>query len=166
MNSNVQLLKWMLQDVRVETLKGIEGLTKEKLFQAPAEGEFPIGAYLMHFGECDVFWYSQLSGEQMPVELSKRVYENCWFDCPAEEFNPPKEAPEVTEYLDAIAATRKILFEYMDKMKDTELEDAVKLKKNGEPLTKKWIMYHLIEHEAHHRGQMFMLIRKGKLREQ
>jgi len=164
MNSNVRLLKWMLQDVRTETLKGIEGLTKEKLFQAPVEGEFPIGAYLMHFGEVDTHWYSELTGNQMPDEIRKRVYENCWFDCPAGNFNPPNAAPEVQEYLDAIAATRKILFDYMDKMDDDELEEAVRLKKNGEPLTKKWILYHLIEHEAHHRGQMFMLIRKGNLR--
>ena len=73
MNSKVQLLKWMLEDVRAETLKGIEGLSKEKLFQAPVEGEFPIGAFLMHFGECDTFWYSQLTGNQMPEELRKRV---------------------------------------------------------------------------------------------
>ena len=165
MNSNIQLLKWMLQDVRVETLKGIEELTKEKLFQAPVEGEFPIGAYLMHFGEVDTHWYSELTGQQMPDEIRKRVYEYSWFDVPAENFNPPQIAPEVNEYLDAIAETRKVLFEYMDKMKDAELEDVVRLKKNGEPLTKKWILYHLIEHEAHHRGQMFMLIRKGKLRE-
>ncbi|MBS1492261.1 MAG: DinB family protein [Bacteroidetes bacterium] len=165
MNSKVQLLKWMLEDVRAETLKGIEGLNKEQFFKAPLEGEFPIGAFLMHFGEVDTFWYSQLTGEQMPDELRKRVYENCWFDCPAEEFNPPKEAPEVNEYLDAISETRKILFEYMDKMNDKDLDIFVRLKKNGEPMTKKWIIYHLIEHEAHHRGQMFMLIRKGKLRE-
>lgn len=165
MNSNVQLLKWMLQDVREETLKGIEGLTKEKLFQAPMEDEFPIGAYLMHLGEVDAYWYSQLTGLQMPDELKKRAYDNCWFDCPAENYNPPKSPIEVQEYLDVISSTRQILLAYMDKMEDSELEDVVRLKKNGEPLTKKWIIYHLIEHEAHHRGQMFMLIRKGKLRE-
>ncbi len=164
MNSNVQLLKWMLQDVRSETLKGIEGLSKEKLFQAPVEREFPIGAYLMHFGEVDSYWYWELTGEQMPEELRKRAYDNCWFDCPAENFAPPKSAPEVQEYLEVMAETRKILFDYMDKMKDDELEIEVRKKKNGEPLTKKWILYHLIEHEAHHRGQMFMLIRKGKLK--
>lgn len=28
-------------------------------------------------------------------------------------------------------------------------------------LMRKWIFYHLIEHEVHHRGQMFLLIRKA-----
>lgn len=165
MNSNIQLLKWMMQDVREVLLQGIEGLTKEKLFAAPVEGEFPIGAYLMHLGEVDAYWYSELSGMQMPDDLKKRVYDNCWFDCPVENYNPPKHVIETEEYLNAIAETRKILFDYMDTMKDSELEDVVRMKKNGEPLTKKWILYHLIEHEAHHRGQMFMLIRMGKLRE-
>lgn len=165
MSSNIQLLKWMMKDAREVLLEGIDGLSKEKLFQAPVEGEFPIGAYIMHMGEVDSYWYSQLTGMEMPDEVKKRVYDNCWFDCPAENSNPPKSPIEVQEYLNAIAETRKIVFDYMDKMNDNELEDVVRLKKNGEPLTKKWIIYHLLEHEAHHRGQMFMLIRMGKLRE-
>jgi len=167
MNSQVQILKWMLQDVRAETFQGIEGLTKEKLFQPPIPGEAPIGAYLMHLGEVDAFWYSQLSGNQMPEEVTKRVYDNCWFDCPPENYNPPKEIIEVQEYWDAITATRNIVLEYLDNMKDAELEQNIILKrKSGDTLiSKKWIIYHLIEHECHHRGQMFMLIRMGKLRQ-
>ncbi|MBK9331007.1 MAG: DUF664 domain-containing protein [Ignavibacteria bacterium] len=46
-------------------------------------------------------------------------------------------------------------------MKDSELEENITMKrKNSEDtLQKQWILYHLIEHEAHHRGQMFMLLR-------
>lgn len=52
-------------------------------------------------------------------------------------------------------------------MKDIELEGIVVQKWEGgeEKIPKKWIIYHLIEHEAHHRGQMMMLIRKAGFRE-
>jgi len=48
-------------------------------------------------------------------------------------------------------------------MKDAELEDTVIHKREGgeDNIPKKWIIYHIIEHEAHHRGQMMMLIRKA-----
>lgn len=163
-DSNVKLLKWMLEDVRKVTLSGVNGLSKEKLFQPPIAGEYPIGAYLMHFAEVDAYWYWRLTGMQMPEELRKRSYDNCWFDCPKENYNPPAEPIEVEEYLYCMNETRKILLEYMDSMNDDELEQTAGTFRNGEPLSKKWILYHLLEHEAHHRGQVFMLIRMGKLK--
>jgi uncharacterized damage-inducible protein DinB len=164
-NKQVQLLKWMLEDVRKVTFKGIEGLDKEQLFKAPAEGEYPIGSYLMHFAECEVHWFERMTGREQSEELKKKVYFDKWFD-PSGEADPPKEAPEISYYLDALAETGKILTDELDQMNDDELEEEIVLKRNNEEIrrTKKWIIYHLIEHEAHHRGQMFMLIRMGKLK--
>jgi uncharacterized damage-inducible protein DinB len=160
-NKNIELLFYMLDDIRRITLKGISGLTKEQLFQPPVEGEFPIGAYIMHLGECDLGWLSTISGEEQPAELKKRVYYSAWFDTTPEEFAPPKEALEVDEYVNAITEARKRLREYMLSMDDNQLEDKItrKYADREKTYSKKWIIYHLIEHEAHTRGQMFMLIR-------
>lgn len=153
----------MFDDIRRVTLKGIKGLTKEQLFQEPVEGEYPLGSMLMHFGECDLYWLSVISGEQQPEDLKKRVYADCWYDCKTEDSNPPAAAPEAEEYLAAIAETRDRVRNYILSLDDENLEDKVlmKWKRGEEQLSKKWIIYHLIEHEAHHRGQMFMLIRKA-----
>ena len=161
MNDQVQLLKWMLEDVRKVTLSGVDHLSKEQLFQSPVEGESSIGSYLMHFGECDLSWLEILSGIQQPDDLKKRTYFDKWFDVPNPE--PPGAPPEVKEYLETIAATRKNFLDHISAMKDSDLEEEVVMKvKSGERrFKKKWIIYHIIEHEAHHRGQMFMLIRKA-----
>jgi uncharacterized damage-inducible protein DinB len=161
MNEQIQLLKWMLEDVRKVTLAGVSHLSKEQLFQAPIEGESSIGSYLMHLGECDLSWQEILSGKEQPSDLKKRCYFDKWFDVPDPE--PPKDPLEVKEYIETIAATRKNFLEYISTLEDTELENEVTIqRKSGErKLKKKWIIYHIIEHEAHHRGQMFMLIRKA-----
>jgi uncharacterized damage-inducible protein DinB len=162
MGPQIELLKYLLQDIRKVTLKGISGLTEQQLFTEPAAGEFPIGAYIMHLGECDLGWLGTLSGQEQPEDLKKRVYYGAWFDVPPEDFNPPREAIETGEYVNAITEARKRLLDYMDTINDEDLQIKVKLKKsNGIEVgvTKKWIIYHLIEHEAHTRGQMFMLIR-------
>jgi uncharacterized damage-inducible protein DinB len=88
MRNQIELLKYILQDIRKVTLKGISGLTKQQLFAEPLPGEFPIGAYLMHLGECDLGWLNTLSGEEQPEELKKKVYYGAWFDVPAEDYNP------------------------------------------------------------------------------
>ncbi len=157
----INLLIYMLDDVRRVTLKGISGLTKEQLFQEPVPGEFCIGSYLMHLGECDLGWLSAISGKEQPDAIKKRVYFSSWYDCGKEEFNPPKEAPEPQEYINAVTEARELLRNYILSLNDTDLEtEIIRKNERGErKFKKKWIIYHLIEHEAHTRGQMFLLIR-------
>jgi uncharacterized damage-inducible protein DinB len=154
----------MLDDIRKVTLKGVSGLTKEQLFAEPIPGEFPIGAYLMHLAEVDLFWLNVLNGIEIDAELKKRSYADKWFDA-GDTYDPPKELIEIDEYLDTLAKCRSKVIEYINSISDDELEKKVYMRwtHNGEEKSKeftpKWILYHLIEHEAHTRGQMFMLIR-------
>lgn len=166
-DSNLQpqaaLLKWMLEDIRKVTLSGIAHLTKEQLFTPPIEGEYPIGSYLMHLGEADLGWLQTISGTKVSDEIKKKTYYNAWYDVPKEDYNPPKTAPEVNEYFEALEETRKLFLDFISTIKDSELEDIITWKYNEteRKRSKKWIIYHILEHEAHTRGQMFMLIRKA-----
>ena len=162
-NPQTELLKWILEDVRRVTLEGVSHLTKEQLFTPPIEGEYSIGAYLMHLCEADLGWLKVISGEEAPDEIKKRSYYDAWYDVPKEDYNPPIEPIEVNEYLEVLEITRKMFLDYISSLKDADLEDIIIRKgKSGErKYSKKWIIYHIIEHEAHTRGQMFMLIRKA-----
>ncbi|HEY3251274.1 MAG TPA: DinB family protein [Ignavibacteria bacterium] len=157
------LLRWMLEDVRKVTLGGVSHLTKKQLFTPPIEGEYPIGAYLMHLCEVDLGWLEVISGEEQPEEIKERSYYSRWFDC-GPDYHPPKDAIDVSEYLEVLEITRKKFLDYISSLKDSELEDIITRKViNGErKYSKKWIIYHIIEHEAHTRGQIFMLIRKAR----
>lgn len=158
--SQIEILKWMLEDLRKVTLSGISHLSKEQLFDVPVENEFPIGAYLMHLCECDISWLEIISGIEQSEELKKRSYFDKWFD-PYGESCAPKEPLEISEYLETLEITRKNFLEYISTLKDSDLEEKATMKRKSGDLefTKKWIIYHIIEHEAHTRGQMFMLIR-------
>jgi len=167
MNTNheqpqISLLKWMLEDVRKVTLNGVEHLTKEQLFAPPIEGEFPIGAYLMHLGEADIGWLQVISGKQEDDEIKKRAYYSKWYDC-GPDYDPPTAPIEINEYLDILKITRDKFLSFISTIKDSELEDIIKWEYEGNKRerSKKWIIYHILEHEAHTRGQMFMLIRKA-----
>ena len=160
MQSQIPLLKWMLEDVRKETLEGVKHLTKEKLFQIPVEGEYPIGAYLMHIADCEIDYLEFLSGVKQPIELKKRSYQDKWFR-PDGEPSPPQIALEVSEYFETLAAVRKKLLDYISTLKDSELDKIIIRNIEGNEIKRmrKQIVFASIEHEIHHRGQMFMLIR-------
>lgn len=163
--TNTELLIYMLEDIRKVTLKGIEGLTKEQLYSEPIKSEFPLGSYLMHLAECDLWWLSLLDGKECDEELSKRCYMNSWYDPGSDIYPLPSEPIETDEYIDVITKCRKKLIDYIKSLNDTDLEGKayrardVDGEKKSKEYSRKWIIYHLIEHEAHHRGQMFMLIR-------
>ncbi|MFZ1321755.1 MAG: DinB family protein [Ignavibacteria bacterium] len=160
MNDNIKLLEYMLEDVRKVTFSGVNHLSKEQLFEAPVKGEYPIGSYLMHLAECEIFWLEVLSGITQPEELKKKSYYDVWYDA-FKDASPPLSAPEISDYHEVMSEARKNLLDYMATMKDSDLEKMVSFKTgSGEKsFSKKWIIYHLIEHEAHHRGQIFMLMR-------
>ena len=162
--TQINLLKYMLEDIRRVTLNGISGLTKEQLFREPVPGEFCIGAYLLHLGECDLGWLQVMDGKEPDEELKKKSYHDSWFDS-GKNFNPPKDPIEVAEYIDTITKCRQKVLDYITTLDDSVLDQKFTVKRNYDgkevlkEYTRKWIIYHLVEHEAHTRGQMFMLIR-------
>ena len=162
MKEKVELLKWMLEDVREETLKGLSTLTEEQLFESALKNEFPIGAYVMHLCECDIHWLEVISGSVISDEMKQRCYFDKWFD-PSGESSPPKNILKLEEYSSALRDTRKMFLDYVGNLNDEELDDTVVMKsKRGDlNISKKWIIYHIIEHEAHHRGQIFLLMRQS-----
>ncbi len=160
----ISLMLYMLEDIRRVTLKGISGLTKEQLFSEPVKGEFCIGSYLMYLGEADLGWLEVMEGKQADEALKRRTYYATWFDSD-KDCKPPKEPLEVEEYIGTITKCREKLTVYIQSLSDADLEKkfTVQRKYGAQEITKeytrKWIIYHLIEHEAHTRGQMFLLIR-------
>lgn len=162
-NPQVSLLIWMLEDVRRVTLEGVNHLTKEQLFTPPIEGEYSIGAYLMHLCEADLGWLETISGTKQADDIKKRSYYNAWFDVPKKDYNPPAQPPVVNEYFEVLKITRKLFLDFVSSIKDSELEEVIVIKRGDKErkYIKKWIIYHILEHEAHTRGQMFMLIRKA-----
>lgn len=163
--TNIELLTYMFEDIRRVTLKGIEGLTKEQLFAEPLKGEYPLGSYLMHLAECDLWWLSVLDGKESDPELCKRCYMNSWYDPSETKYPLPHEPIEISEYIDVMTICREKVLSHIKGLKDSDLDGNVTMtwehegKKNSKDMSVKWIIYHLLEHEAHHRGQIFMLSR-------
>ena len=167
MEDNKRVIKelvYLLESGRQEILDGIRHLTKEQFFTPPVPGEYPIGAHLMHYCECDIAWTERISEGAIKIsdDLRKRSYYNAWFDPGGDDAGvPPVEAPEVEFYFDTLAEVRKYFVDYVKGMTDDDLDKEITRVSNGKEIkiSKRWIICNHIKHDAHHRGQIFMLIR-------
>ncbi|CAN5569974.1 hypothetical protein BH10BAC5_BH10BAC5_13290 [soil metagenome] len=164
----VELFKYMLEDVRKVTLKGIDWLNEYQLFHSLIDDEAPIGAYLMHLAEVDIYWYEVLTGEIVNSELKKRCYYNAWYDCDPKSYSPPISPLLHEDYFNVMKDTRKLFIDFLEVSNDSDLEGEVEIKraKGKKIISKKWIVYHILEHEAHHRGQIFFMIRKSGIQKE
>ena len=75
---------------------------------------------------------------------------------------PPSEPLPLEEYVSRLAVVRGLLHMTLRDLADSELDAERTIVRGGKTFTTtpRWILYHLVEHEAHHRGQMMLWKRR------
>ncbi|MCP4685555.1 MAG: DUF664 domain-containing protein [bacterium] len=132
--------------VRAEMLEAVKDLTQDQLDWKSDRHPNSIGKLLAHIAEAEYWWITLMAAQ-------KEEYVKGCFD----QF---KEG----QSLEANFALLKRCFEdtreYLEN-EDTEDWDSLfyDIKGRKEKVSKRWLVWHVVEHQARHRGQIFMLMR-------
>jgi uncharacterized damage-inducible protein DinB len=144
---------WCLEDVRRTILERISGLSQATLDRKP-NGGHSIGSLLYHIAliEADWFYEDVLGGEWNPEIRSL---------FPQEDRNNDNtlihiEGQDLAEHLHRLKSVRDELLSHFRSMDITDWRTRRILKEYD--VTPEWVIYHLIEHESHHRGQIFQML--------
>ncbi len=149
-------LLWMMEDIRRELLEKLEDVTQRELDTPQGEDPTTIGALLYHIADVETGWlhFDMLGRQKLDAEIEP------WFAEPTRNeqgkiWCPPGESLE--RHLERLAAVRS---DFLQKFRAVDLEDwrRFRLLPGEYEVTPEWIVYHLIEHEAHHRGQIFRML--------
>ncbi|OWR28910.1 damage-inducible protein DinB [Saccharibacillus sp. O23] len=147
---------WMMEDVRRELLEKLEGITQQELDAPQGENKTTVGALLYHIADVETSWlhFDMFGRKDLDPEIES------WFAAPTRDeqgeiWCPPGESLE--RHLERLAAVRR---DFLDKLRSIDAEDwrTYRLLPDEYEVTPEWIVYHLIEHEAHHRGQIFRML--------
>ncbi len=159
-DADPQLGYWVaaMDDVREDLKRSVKEKTSEdELTWQPYPGANSIGVLLLHIAHTEAWWIEEMIANKPLSEEYKRTY---LFNL----YGPGRPAPTALRkpyqwYLEKLdkarTRTRKILL----KFKDHDL-DTIRFQEEGFERIEfsiRWILYHLVEHEAHHRGQIIHL---------
>jgi uncharacterized damage-inducible protein DinB len=153
-----------LAEVRADLLHELEGLTVEQVDWHPDERTESIGTLLLHLDAVEWSWIHQdIFG------AADDAYPGSWDEAmPVRVGVPQVQGRPLAGYLEQLAAGRARTLEVLRGFTDADLTRRVG---EGEPprgmeprsvlYTIDWIIWHIIEHEAMHVGQVELLRRLG-----
>jgi uncharacterized damage-inducible protein DinB len=147
-----------MEEVRSQLIATVKDIPDDLIGKPAFLGAHSIGALVLHIGEAEWFWIQMVVGGLLLTVEDKMAA--CWDildDLEAVARNGYTAAFCLQEAEKIRNQTRDVLFGYNDK----DLERIINYERSGYPTEHnlRWILHHLIDHEAQHKGQILMLKR-------
>jgi uncharacterized damage-inducible protein DinB len=129
------------EEVRKVLLAIIDQFSEEELSYAPFEGSWPAGQIMLHIADCEDNWlHGVVRGEFEP-----------WVFYELADY-PTKEAIK-----GMLEAAHQRTTAFLASLDEDDLETEYELS-NGDIFTLRWIIWHVLEHEIHHRGELSLIV--------
>lgn len=154
LSPRVALWYSIMQEMRERLLRIVKDLTQEELDYTLNERKIEtIGTLLLHIAGVEWGWiFGDIDGQEVDYEEFKHAF------ALSPEVNIPQiKNQELQFYIDRLNKTRKEVYQRLKKFKDEDLDRIVE--SEGKKYSIEWIMFHLVEHEAMHIGQILLLKR-------
>ena len=113
----------------------------DELHYCPFEGSWSVGQILLHIADCEDNW---LHG------VVQRIFEPWIFY----DFKDYPDRKAILEKLDAAHQRTKVMLANLD---ESDLENEYCIN-DDESYTLKWMIWHVLEHEIHHRGELSLML--------
>ncbi len=161
----VGLFQRMRQELRRRFKSTIAELSPSQLAWVPEKGGNSIGSLLLHIVEAELFWVQYVcTGRELTAEQKTEYRTEIFGDPDA----PPLEEHPVEWFVEKLDESRRNVAEFCSVLTDPMLDECrhfVDDEGREYEFTVRWILFHLIEHEAGHRSQILMLRRMLQARD-
>ena len=147
-----------MEEVRGQLNAAVKSIPDDLIGKPAFLGAHSIGGLVLHIGEAEWFWMQMVvSGHHLTDEDKEAA---CWdiLDDLERVARSGYTAEFCLSEIEKIRnQTRDVLFSYNDK----DLERIITFERKGQTTeyNLRYILHHLIDHEAQHKGQIFMLKR-------
>ena len=128
--------------VRVDLLTTIDQFDDSELIFTPFDSSWSVGQIMLHICSAEAGWFNYVIGQELP-------------DWPVFELeNYPTRRSIKTLLVDIHHQTNAKLTNWnLD-----DLDRPIELPWNNHKLSLSWIIWHVLEHEIHHRGELSLVL--------
>lgn len=156
-----QLGYWVaaMDDIREELKRSLKGISENELIWQPNPEINSIGTLLLHLAHTESWWIEEMiAGKSLSAEFKKQ---SLFDEFGAGKTSPPAPHHPYQWYFERLDKARTRTRKTLLKLKDLNLNDIRYHEEGFERIefSVRWILYHLVEHEAYHRGQITQLRR-------
>lgn len=148
-----------MEEQRKRLFRMVEELDDGMLDFSPDERKIEtIGTLLLHIAAVEWSWiFEDIEGRTMDFQRWKHAF----------ALRPTVDIPQLKGktkdfYLDRLVKVREEVYQRLSKLNDHNLDQMVGSDQNKFSI--EWILFHILEHEALHIGQINLLLRLAKLR--
>ena len=144
-----------MEEVRAQLRDAVKDLSDELANKRFRNDAHTITELILHCGEAEWWWIQcVVNGKDVDDELNSKPF----WDVLEEEKSVEMSSAKAIEIIDEISQMSKELFaSFSDEDLDKVFEKELPTRTIKHSL--RWILHHLIDHEAQHKGQIFMLKR-------
>lgn len=146
---------WCLEDVRHHLITKLSGISQD-LLDKKSEERHSIGTLLYHIAFVEAGWlFGEVIGtEEWDPEISALFPVEGWTNGKLTHF----AGERIEDHFSRLEKVREVFLSVFKAMTKEDWRKARVLEEYD--VTPEWVVYHLIEHESHHRGQIFQMLRE------
>lgn len=147
-----------MEEVREQLFNAVKEVPDEAIGRIAFPGAHSIGALVLHIGESEWWWMQHILLGQ---ELTEHVRQAPYWDVLKDPDGFERKGFTTEFCLQEIEKMRNQTREGLSSRSDDDLERITPFERGGEryEYSLRWMLHHLIDHEAQHKGQILMLKR-------
>jgi uncharacterized damage-inducible protein DinB len=129
------------EQVRADLIATMDKFSDDELAYVPFKGAWPVGKIMLHIAETEDFWLHSLVRRELESEIDYELADY-----------PTKAAIKGT-----LERARNRTVPLLDSLTEGDLDKRYTLP-GGQSLSLRWIIWHVLEHEIHHRGELSLAL--------
>ena len=139
MKPNAMFSHW--EQVRSELYTTIDQFKQDELTFIPFKGSWSVRQIMLHIADCENYWLHGIVRHEIKL--------GTYYDL--------AEHPTTTAIKETLEYTRKKTIAFLDSLDEDDLNQ-VYTTPHDETFTLRWIIWHVLEHEIHHRGELSLAL--------
>lgn len=123
--------------VRADLYATIDMFYQGELTFVPFKGSWSIGQIMLHIGDTENYWIHMIVRHEIDPWTSYRL----------------ADYPTTSAIKEVLKSVREKTIAFLTSIDENDLDKEHKTP-DGQPYTLRWILWHVFEHEIHHRGEL------------